>query len=67
MKPYFLKVSSFATEQILAIHSISAFFKDVDDLYVRGHHAAMLEAGVYSEKQHMNISSSEGFSVHLGG
>lgn len=62
----FFKVWSFAAEYILAIHSISAFFWDVDDLYVRGHHGAMLEPSVYSDKQHINISSSESFSVHLG-
>jgi len=47
-KPYFLKVWSLAAEHILAIHYISAFILDVDDLDVRGH-GAILEPGVYSD------------------
>lgn len=66
-KPYFLKVSLFAAEHFLAIQSTSPFFLDVDDLYARGHHGAILKPGVYSDKQHMNISSSESLSLHLGG
>lgn len=45
-------------------HSISAFCLDVG--YVRGHCGATLEPGVYSDKQPMNISSSESSSVHPG-